>query len=199
MTNEAKMREDFEKWAKTIFCRYDFSYFGDGVGDVNYHDEEIDSAWMGYRAALAHSEQERIKSQQREDELRRKLAEQQATVAGLANMLPSMKLDYSQRGMEELNKLLSAEREAALREGEVIRQIELNSAAQRGYDKCWNEFAGMDAVGYVRAYGVECLQGTLMNKTTGMIPLPSSTVIDPYPISDDDISLIPRPERKESK
>jgi hypothetical protein len=46
-----------------------------------------------------------------------------------------------------------------------------------------------EPVGYVRIYGIECLQGTLMNKTMGRIPLPSSTQIDPFPQADDDIKL----------
>jgi len=65
-------------------------------------------------------------------------------------------------------------------------------AAER--NKVLAEMHHMEPVGYVRPYGVECLQGTLMNQTTGRIPLPSSTTIDPYPVTDDDIPLYVIPE-----
>lgn len=52
---------------------------------------------------------------------------------------------------------------------------------------------GQEVVGYVREYGVECLNGTLVNQTTGRTPLPSRTAIDPYALCEKDIPLFTRP------
>jgi hypothetical protein len=70
------------------------------------------------------------------------------------------------------------------------------AAKQAGRDALLKELSEMEPVGYVRAYGVECLQGTLMNETTGRIPLPFGTRIDPYPEATDDIGLVVRPTYK---
>ena len=71
-----------------------------------------------------------------------------------------------------------------------------SAAKQAGRDEVMKELSEMEPVGYIRAYGVECLQGTLMNETTGRIPLPSSMRIDPYPETADDIGLIVSPTYK---
>src|SRR3990167_10179622 len=49
------VRASFEKWAKSVFCGYDFMFFDDCSAScgVGYSDNEIDSAWIGYQAGIA--------------------------------------------------------------------------------------------------------------------------------------------------
>ena len=64
---------------------------------------------------------------------------------------------------------------------------------QHGRELEMEELSKQKPVGYVRAYAVKCLQGTLMNDTLGIIPPPSSTRIGPYQEAADDIPLYAKP------
>jgi len=176
---------------------------------------------MKFEFQLSESQKREAALQAEMDELKRKLAEQQATMyAVLVQELAD------KHGKEELTNLLVAERNNAYSKLEFIRHLKgpIIGGIAIGYsndeggftivkecpaslvqeheaearaaerNKVLAEMSHMEPVGYVRSYGVECLQGTLMNQTTGRIPLPSSTTIDPYPVTDDDIPLYVIPE-----
>lgn len=91
---------------------------------------------------------------------------------------------------EEIRKLESYVREANMWDSQ-------KAAYQAGYDKAMKEIGEIQPIGYIRSYGVDLLNGTLVDKTTGRIPLPSYTRIDPYPDGEDDIPLFTLPIKKE--
>ena len=116
-------------------------------------------------------------------ELREKLAAQQARISELKSCLLDIGSGKGDWAWEEV-----AAQEDGTEELAAIKAAEY----QRGQDSVAETYR-QDPVGYVRIYGVECLQGTLMNGVTGRVPLPSSTTIDPYKLAEDDISLYAKP------
>lgn len=69
-------REEFEKKAKDVFCGYDFTF---DEQTSTYASDEIDSAWIGWQAAIV-SQAERI------SELASKVVAQQARIVELVRV-----------------------------------------------------------------------------------------------------------------
>ena len=88
-------------------------------------------------------------------------------------------------------------------DAEILRRVEAEqklaaaneklAVQQAGREELEMELLEQEPVGFIRAYGIECLQGTLINITTGKTPPSSSTTIFPRPLVDDDIPLYTKP------
>jgi hypothetical protein len=99
--------------------------------------------------------------------------------------------------IEKLKNIFELSFGITKRESEAINLLYSKlspSEALAQHDKALLDEA-FERVGFVREYGIDCLQGTLVDSVSGRIPLPSSTQIDPYAVTKSDIPLFYR--RKE--